>query len=68
MADNLVGVVTKADVTVRKWAEGRDTERDPPDKVETHAQWVERGLVVTDPIRIAELEAYIERGNTHGTR
>lgn len=46
---------------VEKWNPGSNRETDPPDEVVTSETWVENDEVVTDPKRIAELEATIEK-------
>ena len=57
MAQGTGGLAVKGALRVRKWHPGSDPERDPPDEIVTTEQWIEGGAVVTDPVRIAELEA-----------
>lgn len=48
-------LATKETITVRKWTGPKSGE---PDEVVTHEVWRDRdGSIVSDPARIAELEA-----------
>lgn len=56
MVSASAGMAIRGAITIRKWGVGRDPERDPPDEIAIEVQWQEGGQVVTDPVRIAELE------------
>ena len=52
----------KGTVRVQKW-HASDPETQPPDEVVEAEQWIEDGAIVTDPARIAELDALAKEGN-----
>ncbi len=53
----------KIEGQVAKWENGRTPADGPPDEVDTFAGWVEAdGTEITDPDRIAALEAGITEG------
>lgn len=50
----------KFEAQVAKWENGRTPDDGDPDKIDTESFWMENGEVVSDPSRIAELEAKIQ--------
>lgn len=50
----------KFEAQAAKWENGRTPEDGPPDRIDTASFWMENGEVVTDPNRLAELEAKIQ--------
>lgn len=50
----------KFEARVAKWENGRTPEDGEPDGYDSASFWMENGEIVTDHIRIAELEAKIQ--------
>ena len=61
MVERLAGAAIKGQLTLRKWDETQNPEIDEPYETVDIEQWIEDGEVVTDPERIAELEAGLEQ-------
>lgn len=55
-----VGVAVRGRMTVRKFREDQNPATDEPDEIVTVNQWIEGGQLVTDPQRIAELDAQVK--------
>jgi hypothetical protein len=54
------GFAHKLSIAVRKWGPDKNPEADEPDEVLVRESWHEAdGAEVTDPARIAELEAKV---------
>lgn len=62
MAKGTARMAVKGSVRVQKWHTS-DPATQPPDEVVDAEQWIEDGAVVTDPERIAALEAQAEKGD-----
>lgn len=58
--DTIIIGAQKFEARVAKWENERTPDDGAPDRIDTESFWMENGEIVSDPSRIAELEAKIQ--------